>query len=194
VQRLAARPDGVALAHSLQGQAHMDVFEFDKAVSELEAAAKFSTDLPRLHFLLGLTYLKLGRPEIAKASFERELSRTPNDFSTLYYLASLLEKQGDLKAARHHIEAALRQEKESVEAGTLLGGILFKQGQTAEAARVLEEALARQPLQTETRYLLGRSYQKLGRKQEAAREFAEVERLKAQEREREKEGKPKMLY
>ena len=146
-QRLAARADGVALARLLQGQAHVELFEFEKAAEELAAAAKLSPDLPRLHFLRGLTYLKLGRPEEARAFLERELGRTPIDFLTLYYLASLLETRGDLSAAR-------------------------------------------QPQHAETRYLLARSYQKLGRRQEAAREFAEVERLKAQEREKERKPNP----
>ena len=55
---------------------------------------------------------------------------------------------------------------------------------------MLEQAIARQPDDSEARYLLARSYQKLGRKQDAAREFAAVERLKTQAREREKERKP----
>jgi cytochrome c-type biogenesis protein CcmH/NrfG len=54
----------------------------------------------------------------------------------------------------------------------------------------LEQATREQPDNSEVRYLLARGYQKLGRKQEAAREFKEVERLKAQANEREKERKP----
>jgi Tfp pilus assembly protein PilF len=67
-----------------------------------------------------------------------------------------------------------------------MGTILLKQGHATEAARALEQAIARQPLNSEAHYQLARSYQKAGRKQEAAREFAEVERIKAQERDREK--------
>jgi tetratricopeptide (TPR) repeat protein len=190
VERLAARADGVALSRLLQGQAYLDQLELEKAVAELEAAAKLSSDLPRLHFLRGLAYFKLGRSAEAHKFLERELERAPDDFLTLYYLASLLEKQGELGAARQRIEAALKQESQSVEALTLAGNILLKLGQAAEAARVLERAVAQQPGNSETRYSLARSYQKLGRKQDAAREFAEVEQLKKQAREREKERKP----
>jgi tetratricopeptide (TPR) repeat protein len=192
VQRLAALSGGAALAHLLQGQAHLDALELEKALVELEAAQKDSAELPRLQAMLGLAYFKLGRSEVARACFERELSRTPNDFLSLYYLALLLEKQGDLSGAWRQAEAALKQAPESVEALTLLGGILVKQGKSAEALPLLEQAVARQPLSTETRYILGRTYQKLGRKQEAAREFAEVERQKAQEREREAARKPNL--
>jgi predicted Zn-dependent protease len=169
---------------------HLELFEFSQAATALEAAAKTSSELPQLQFLLGLAYLKLGRWDESKACLEEQLARTPNDFSTLYYLAYLLEKEDELTTARQRIEAALKLEPKSVEAETLLGSVLLKQGHAAEAARVLKRAAIRQPENAETRYLLARSLQKLGRKAEAAREFAEVNRLKAQARENEKQRKP----
>jgi len=190
IERLAAHADGAALAHLLRGRAHLEMFEFNQATSELEAAARYSLDLPQLEFLLALAYLKLGRSEEAKTFLERQLNRTPDDFSALYYLAYLLEKQGELQQARQYIEAALKQEPQSVEAGIVLGSILLKQGQAAEAARVLEQRRARHTDNAELLYLLARSYQKLGRKQEAARMFAEVERLNEKARESEKQRKP----
>jgi tetratricopeptide (TPR) repeat protein len=74
VQRLTARSDGGALARLLQGQAYLEEFAFEQAAAALEAAAKLSAELPRLQFLLGLTYQKLGRPQ-ARAHLERELTR-----------------------------------------------------------------------------------------------------------------------
>ncbi|MBO0727193.1 MAG: tetratricopeptide repeat protein, partial [Blastocatellia bacterium] len=185
-----AREEGAALARLLQGQADLEAFAFEKAAVELEAAAKLSADLPRINFLLGLAYFKLGRLPEARERLEREINRDPDDFLSLYYLASLLEKQNDLDSAGRRIEAALAQQPQSVEALTLAGGVFFKQGRTAEAVRVLERATQEQPDNSEARYLLARGYQKLGRKQEAAREFKEVERLKAQANEREKERNP----
>jgi tetratricopeptide (TPR) repeat protein len=189
-KRLAAREDGAALSLLLQGQAHLEEFAFEKAATELEAAAKLSADLPRINFLLGLAYFKLGRLPEARERLELELSQAPDDFLTLFYLASLLEKQNDLDSAGRRIEAALAQQPRSVEALTLAGSVFFKQGRTAESVRALERATREQPDNSEARYLLARGYQKLGRKQEAAREFKEVERLKTQANRREKEPKP----
>jgi tetratricopeptide (TPR) repeat protein len=189
-KRLAAREDGVALSYLLQGQAHLEDLSFEKATIELEAAAKLSQVLPRINFLLGLAYFKLGRLPEARERLERELNSDPDDFLTLYYLATLSEKQNDMDSAGRRIEAALAQQPQSVEALTLAGSVFFKQGRTADAVRVLEQATRERPDNSEARYLLARSYQKLGRKQEAAREFKEVERLKAQANEREKERKP----
>src|SRR5499433_2057574 len=74
-KRLAAREDGVALSRLLQGQARLEEFAFEKAATELEAAEKLSADLPRIHFLLGLAYFKLGRSSEARERLERELSQ-----------------------------------------------------------------------------------------------------------------------
>ena len=184
--RLTAHSDGAALARLLQGQARLESLEIEKAAADLEAAERLSPDLPRLQFLLGLAYFKLGKSAEARARYERELVRVPTDFLTLYYLAVVLDQQGDLNGAKQRIEAAMSQEPQSAEALTLMGTILLKQGNAQDAARVLEQAAIRQPLSSEAHYQLARSYQKLGRKQEATREFAEVERIKARERDREK--------
>src|SRR5499433_4520645 len=65
-RRLAAREDGVALSRLLQGQARLEEFGFEQAAIELEAAAELSAELPRLQFLLGVTYFKLGRFQEAR--------------------------------------------------------------------------------------------------------------------------------
>ena len=194
-KRLTERADGAALSRLLQGQVYLEAFAFEKAATELEAAGKISAELPRQQFLLGMAYYKLGRTDEARALFEGELKRSPDDFLTLYYLAAVLEQQGEMNTAWQRIEAALKQEPHSVEALVLGGTILLKRGPAANAAdaanavRLLEHARETQPDNTNARYLLARAYQKLGRKEEATREFAEVERLKAQAREREKRPK-----
>jgi tetratricopeptide (TPR) repeat protein len=102
MQRLSGLPNGTALARLLQGQSHLESLEIEKAATDLEAAEKLSPELPRLQFLLGLAYFKLGKSADAKVRFERELTRVPTDFLSLYYLALTLEKQGDLDNARQH--------------------------------------------------------------------------------------------
>jgi len=176
VESLKARVNGEALAHLLKGQIHLEAFAFEKAVAEFEL---LKTELPRQQFLLGVAYHKLGRNAEARKQFEGELKRSPDDFLTLYYLALVLDQQGDSTVARERIESALKQEPNSVEALALAGGIILKQGNAAEAVRFLEQAVERQPENTETRFQLARAYQKLGRKADAAREFAEVQRRKA---------------
>src|SRR4030095_760158 len=86
-KRLAAREDGAALSLLLPGQGHIEEFSFEKAAAELEAAAKLSADLPRINFLLGLAYFKLGRLPESRERLAREMSQAPADFLPSYYLA-----------------------------------------------------------------------------------------------------------
>lgn len=184
--RLATNENGEILAQLLKGQIDLEALEYEKAASELQAAADRAPDLPRVHVSLGIAQMKVGQTEAARLSFEQELKRAPDDFLTLYSLALLLEQQGQLAPARQQIESALKQEPESPEAGALLGRILLAQNQAAEAVRVLQQVVAKRPTDDQTRYLLARAYQKLGRRQDAAREFAEVARLKSEKRDRER--------
>ncbi|HEX5086126.1 MAG TPA: tetratricopeptide repeat protein [Blastocatellia bacterium] len=147
-------------------------------LSLLEAAAKLSTDLSRLHFSLGVAYLRTGRNQEAIRAFERELQRLPRDYWTLYYLAFLSDAEGRLDAARKRAQLALELQPRSSDACALLGKVLLKQGRAAEATQPLETAVAQNPNDANLRFQLARAYQQSGRRQEATREFAEAQRLK----------------
>jgi tetratricopeptide (TPR) repeat protein len=191
IARLADSSAGKPLGLLLRGQWLLSNLEYKQAAGELEEAARFNPELPRLQYSLGLSYLKLGRSQEALACFERELRLSPQDFSTLYYLAYAHELSGKLDAARARVGEALKLEPQSPEANALLGKVLFKQGKAAEAVAPLESAVAKDPADSEKRYLLARVYQQLGRRKDAAREFAEVQRLKNQVIEHEKTRTPK---
>ena len=192
LERLASFPDGRPTLHLLQGLAFLRDQEFEKAVEELQSAAKLNPDLPRVHFSLGLAHFKLGQNKEAIAALENAANRGSQDFPTFYYLAEALADDGSLDAARQRLDAAIKLDPNSPEANGLLGKILFKQGRAVEAVKPLELAVARLPGDQERRYLLARVYQQLGRREDAAREFAEVQKLKAKqlEEDRKKISKP----
>ena len=193
INRLALQQGGLATSHLLNGQRLLAGGEYERSISELDEAAKLNPALPRLHYSLGLAQLKLGRNADALASLKNELSRTPRDFSTLYYLAYLHELQGDIDAARAKLNAALELDSRSPEANLLLGKILLKQNKAVEAIAPLELAVKGDPKDPDKRYLLGRSYQQTGRREDAAREFAEVQRLKAEQLEHDRARTPKPM-
>ncbi len=190
-ERLVLLPGGVAVSHLLNGQTLLARFEFERAIAELEAAAKLNPELPRLQYSLGIGYTKLSRNREAIAAFEKELRLTPKDFTTIFYLAYLHEAGDDLSAARRRLDEALKLEPQSPEANALLGKILVKQGKSAEALQPLESAVREDPTDPDKRYLLARVYQTLGRRQDATREFAEVQRLKARQLETDRARTPK---
>jgi tetratricopeptide (TPR) repeat protein len=186
-ERLAVTAQGVALSHLLVGQSLLAGGYYKRAVEELSEAARLNDDLPRLHYSIGLSHVMLGEHPQAIASFERELSRKPNDFWSLYYLASSHEAEGHIEAAVQYLGAALKLEPKSPEVNGLIGKILVKQNKFAEALRPLETAVADTGADSAIHYLLARVYQKLGRRKDAEREFGETERLKGKQMERERE-------
>jgi Flp pilus assembly protein TadD len=191
LERLASFPEGRPALHLLQGQAFLRDREFEQALEELKEAEKLNRDLPRLYFAMGVTLSQLGRHKEATAALENELKRAPGEFSTLYSLALALESDGNLAAAHGRVQEALRRDPQSADANAQLGKILFKQGKASEALKPLELAAAKKPADHETRYTLARVYQQLGRREEAAREFAEVQKLKAEQLKKDRANTPK---
>jgi len=191
LERLAAFPAGHPALHLLQGQAFLRDQEFEKALEELQSAAQLNPDLPRLHFSIGLAHHQLGHNKEAVAAFEEEAKRSPRDFTTIYYLAGALEKDGNVSAARQQVDAALTLDSQSPEANGLLGKILFKQGKAVDAVKPLEFAASKKPDDQELRYTLARVYQQLGRRDDAAREFAEVERIKSEQLKKDRARTPR---
>ncbi|HEU4390721.1 MAG TPA: tetratricopeptide repeat protein [Blastocatellia bacterium] len=184
--RLAAIPSGGALSHLLLGQSLLAKASYQLAVDELQQAAKLNPELPRLHYSLGLSFLMMGDRQQAIASFKNELDRKPNDFWSLYYLATAHEAEGNDDSARQYLDAALKLEPKSPEVNGMLGKLLVKQNKYAEALAPLEAAVADPAADSSTHYLLARVYQRLGRRKDAEREFAETERLKGKQLERER--------
>jgi tetratricopeptide (TPR) repeat protein len=188
IDRLSATTAGEPFALLLKGQNYLADSDFQHASETLEAAAKRSGALPRLYFSLGVAYLRTGRNQDAIRAFEQELKRLPRDYWTLYYLAFLLEAEGQLDAAREKTQIAIALQPRSADANALLGKILLKQNKAAESVPPLETAVAQNPNDSALRFQLARAYQQSGRRQDAAREFAEAQRLKDQGIEKERKG------
>jgi tetratricopeptide (TPR) repeat protein len=188
IERLAATAPGLPFSYLLKGQNHLAEADYQRASEALEAAAKLSTELPRLHFSLGVAYLRTGRNAEAIRAFERELQGLPRDYWTLYYLAFLYEAEGQLDSAREKLQLTLALQPRSADANALFGKVLLKQGKAAEAVPPLETAVAQNPQDANLRFQLARAYQQSGRRQDAAREFAEAQRLKDQGIEKERKG------
>lgn len=195
LERLAAFPAGEPTLHLLQGHAFLRDQEFEQALAELQAAEKLNPELPRLYYALGTTHQQLAQHRAAAAAFGNQLRRTPQDVATLYALAVALEAAGDLSAAQQHVTNALKLAPQvsdlNSSANGLLGKIFFKQGKAAAAVKLVELGVKGRPTDHELRYLLARIYQQLGRKNEAAREFAEVQKLKAEQLKQDRKQTPK---
>ena len=191
LERLATFPAGLPALHLLQGQAFLRDLEFEQALEELNEAKKLNADLPRLHYALGLAHLKLAHNQEALANFAEEAKRNPRDYLTLYHLAFTQEATDQLDPALQSTNIALQIDPQSTEANALLSKILSRQGKNADALPPLERAVAKDPNDPVKRYMLARLYRQLGRTTDANREFAEVQRLKAEQLKNDRARAPK---
>ena len=194
LERLAALPAGRAALHLLQGQAFLRDQNYDLALEELQAAERLNPDLPRLHFSLGVTHSLLGHNQEAIAALGIAVNRYPQDTAAQYYLADAYAKDGKFPEARRGAEAVLKLDPKSPEATGLLGRILFREGRAAEAVGLLEYAITASEKNRndhDLHYNLARAYQQLGRRDDAARQFAEVQRLKAEQLRKDRANLPR---
>lgn len=80
---------------------------------------------------------------LAGAAFEVDVR--PDDFTTRYNLACMLEEIGELDEAEVHYSHALRLNPEHAESMNNLGVVLCKRGRFADAVPLLEETLRLRP-------------------------------------------------
>ncbi len=178
IEELAKTPGGLPFSHLLLGQASIWNSRYEKGIEELKTAAKLDSNLPRLHYSLGLGYFKLARFEEARAAMEEELKRVPEDATTMCFIASIDEAEGKLDGALLRLGQALKADPESAEAPAMIGRILVRQGKYAEALQPLLAAVKKDQNEIKNHINLARAYQLLGRQQDADRESVEIQRLR----------------
>jgi tetratricopeptide (TPR) repeat protein len=107
--RFVALGQNTAEYHMLMGKAFLNREENDKALAELEQAAKSDPNLPFVHFNLGLVYLASLDFDHAKEQFEKDIALEP-DVAFNYDRLGLvyLYQQQDAKAEENFREALHR--------------------------------------------------------------------------------------
>ncbi len=82
-----------------------------KAGLALELLLKVSSDAPDKPYVftnLGLTYLKLKKPELAEQAFQEAIKLNDDDAVAHNNLGILLRQQGEFEAARQHYQQAIK--------------------------------------------------------------------------------------
>ena len=77
----------------------------------LELLFKVSSDAPDKPYVftnLGLTYLKLQKPELAEQAFQEAIKRDDDDAVAHNHLGIMLRQKGEFEAARSHYQQALK--------------------------------------------------------------------------------------
>ena len=108
-----------------------------------------------IHTMLGDSYLALGQPRDAKASFQRTTDLAPDEPRGWLKLATAALASQDVDRAALAAGRALELEPKSVEATLVLGYALLAQGQAARANEMLLTAVQDNPSQPVLTCLLG---------------------------------------
>jgi Flp pilus assembly protein TadD len=80
----------------------------DEARLQLERALDLDDSIAKAHNTLGVIAAQEGRIDEAVARWRRAVELNPNDFQTLFNLATTLEGRGDVAGARAFFEAYVR--------------------------------------------------------------------------------------
>ena len=121
-------------------QLQMEISNFTEARLATQDGSKHAA----YHLQRGKELLAQNMPEQAEAEFRAAVSAAPNNEAAHAQLATLLEKKGDVVAARTEAQTSLRL-KPNVDAYLVLARLDLKQNQLSSAASNVDRALALEP-------------------------------------------------
>jgi putative PEP-CTERM system TPR-repeat lipoprotein len=108
--------------------------------------------------LLGRTYLKAGKKDEARETFEKALKLYPGDIAANSSLAAMELAAGNSAQARQRYEAILAQDKNSLPGLLALARLDATENRENDMVAHLQHAIAAHPGELEPRLLLGRYY------------------------------------
>jgi tetratricopeptide (TPR) repeat protein len=115
-----------------------------------------------LHLTRGGVALAEGRTEEALEEFREAVADDPASVPARLNLAALLEKTGDLTAAKSELEEAARIEPENAPLRLALGRLLAREGRDQEAIEQFRQVLERDPDFEAAHFHLGTALGRLG--------------------------------
>jgi tetratricopeptide (TPR) repeat protein len=170
-----------AEAHLLLGMTKFQALEYPAAIADLTKAAEMNPDLPDVYSYLGQAQMESGDMIAARASFEKELARNPNEFESNLRLAILLKQDGDYDRAHQLLKRALLVRPDDPAALYQVGSTDLAAGNLDAARIVFEQVVKQSPNFLEAHVSLAQVYYRLKRKVDGDREREIVQKLKAEQ-------------
>ena len=182
-----AKPN--ASTHVLIGLAYRETGYYEQAASHFSKAIELDPKKPRLRSSLGLTYFLQGPQNYAKSreQFMAELSLTPDEYSSLYYLGMIAAQEQKPIDAEMWFERAIAFHPDDPDARFRLGQAFFDEGKLEQAVDALQKSLAMSAQEGDhadpalAHELMGKALEKLGRSKEAESEVAQAAQLRSQQ-------------
>ena len=185
-QRL--RDDETPEALLIKGSVHLAKKDYRTALAILERARLGDAALPMLHSQTGVALLYEGRRERAAEEFRAELAINPRDFNANAFLGWLVQQDGESEQALELLQAAYAQNEADTGVQYLLAQVHSSRGSWRESEALLEEVVKAQPGFIPARVMLARAYAKLKRTERFRQERAIIDKLNAQQQERDLQG------
>ncbi len=130
-----------------------------------------------LAILMGMTYIQAGYWRNSIALFEHAIDVTEKNVVAHTNLGLVLQKQGRMTEAIHHLSDAVRIRPNDAKAHNNLAIALMEQGRILEAISHYSQALASDPGLIKARINLGLVLEKQGKRDQAMHHFSEAARL-----------------
>ena len=177
-----------ASMHVLIGLAYRETGYLDQAAIHFAKAIELEPRKARVRSSLGLTYFLQGPQSYAKAREElmAELSITPDDDTSRYYLGLIAAKEGKPEESEKWFEQVATARPEDSDAYFRLGQANYDAGHAEKAVAALQKSLALAEHDgehrdaTEAHELMGKALEKLGRHKEADSELTLAKQLRSQ--------------
>jgi tetratricopeptide (TPR) repeat protein len=164
--------------HLFIGKAYLQHADIERAVGELETAAKLDPKLPFVHYFLGVAYRKRRDADRAKAEFRQDMKIEPDVPFNYDQLGAVCAELQEYAAAARFYKEALRLDDHLVSSQLGLAKIYKEWGQYPEALGALDAAGRLDPASPTVHYLRGQILVRIGRAAEGRAELESAERMK----------------
>ena len=189
-EELTASVSNRPILHLMFGKAYDDTNYPADAEREYRKAIELDSKLSRAHFYLGYLILQNGGSQrLAEAGmeFEREISLTPNDAYSNFFVGVVASSVNDHAKAIRYLTTAIKLDPKMAASYLFLGQSQAELGDSAAAEKSLRKAIELTTDASKNSYeirrahfLLGRLLIKVGRRDEGEKELASARELQGQ--------------
>jgi tetratricopeptide (TPR) repeat protein len=148
--------------------------QYDEALSGLEKVEGSYPYEPRLHQLIGLSFLDMGLADTARDELRKELDYVGGGFITYSALGRAEFELQDYEDAARYLESALSFNPYNASASVQLADTYSKMGQYLKACDILGKILAVDPGNIPIRFKLANYLFRADRPQDALRHFKDL--------------------
>lgn len=144
-----------------QGKKLYNSGEYEAAIPYLEKAVENKPKKNEAHYLLGMAYLKTGKPAKAETSFTNALELKESYNAALVGRAEAFIAQEKYDQALADLNKVLETDSANIDAQYQIGTLYYKKSNFEPAALAFEKVIAARPKDAMTHYQLGLTYYRL---------------------------------